>query len=490
MGQVPEIRITSCNDAPVNEEGDFVLYWMIANRRVRWNFSLQRAVEWSRELNKPLVILEALRCGYKWASDRLHRFIMDGMADNEKQTAKKNVLYYPYLEMREDDGKGLLAALGETACVVVTDDFPEFFLPHMITAAASKLTVKLEKVDSNGLFPMRAADRIFTTAYSFRRFLQKNLPLKLLSKPDPDPLDKSGLPQLTSLPKEITRRWPGASADILGGGAQALSAFPIDHSVGVSPVPGGPEAAQKTLKQFVGDKLHRYHTDRNHPDLDGASGLSPYLHFGHISAHEVFHEVMEREDWSIDRINPPATGSRSGWWGVGEAAEEFLDQLITWRELGYNMCWQSDDYGGYESLPDWAKKTLAAHAADPRPYLYSKEDLEKGRTHDVLWNAAQNQLVREGRLHNYVRMLWGKKILEWSPTPREALAVMIDLNNKYGLDGRNPNSYSGIFWVLGRYDRAWAERPVFGKIRYMSSQNTARKVRVKEYISRYATLQE
>jgi deoxyribodipyrimidine photo-lyase len=196
---------------------------------------------------------------------------------------------------------------------------------------------------------------------------------------------------------------------------------------------------------------------------------------------------VEEEDWFFDRLSGKSSGSRSGWWGMSGSSEAFLDQLITWRELGFNMCWQREDYDRYESLPDWALKTLRTHEMDARPYIYDGEAFEGAQTHDPLWNAAQIQLVREGRIHNYLRMLWGKKILHWSPTPRDALGTMIALNDKYALDGRDPNSYSGIFWVLGRYDRAWGpERPIFGKVRYMSSRNTARKVRVKAYVETYA----
>jgi deoxyribodipyrimidine photo-lyase len=172
---------------------------------------------------------------------------------------------------------------------------------------------------------------------------------------------------------------------------------------------------------------------------------------------------------------------------MSREAESFLDQLITWRELGYNMSWQNDNYLQFESLPEWAQITLAKHSSDPREHLYDLSEFEAAVTHDEVWNAAQRQLVRNGRIHNYLRMLWGKKIVEWSPTPRDALSVMIELNNKYAVDGRNPNSYSGIFWVLGRYDRAWGpERPVFGKIRYMSSQNTVRKLKLKGYLKEYS----
>jgi len=196
---------------------------------------------------------------------------------------------------------------------------------------------------------------------------------------------------------------------------------------------------------------------------------------------------VKREKWTAAKLAVRPNGSRAGWWNMSANAEGFLDEIITWREVGYNFSSHSDKYGDYDSLPDWAKKTLREHARDERQHLYSLEELEAGQTYDALWNAAQMQLVREGWIHNYLRMLWGKKILEWSRSPKDALRALIQLNNKYGLDGRDPNSYSGIFWCLGRYDRAWGpERAIFGKIRYMSSENTARKVRVKNYVKKYA----
>jgi deoxyribodipyrimidine photo-lyase len=164
-----------------------------------------------------------------------------------------------------------------------------------------------------------------------------------------------------------------------------------------------------------------------------------------------------------------------------------LDQLLTWREVGFNGCACQPNYDDYESLPSWAKATLAKHAADERPYLYTLKQFRSAQTHDRLWNAAQRQLLTEGRIHNYMRMLWAKKVLHWAASPQEALDILIELNNRYALDGQDPNSYSGIFWTFGRYDRAWGpERPIFGTIRYMSSENTARKVHVADYIARYA----
>jgi deoxyribodipyrimidine photo-lyase len=237
----------------------------------------------------------------------------------------------------------------------------------------------------------------------------------------------------------------------------------------------------------VRDGLARYVEDRPHPDRAGGSGLSPYLHFGHVSAHQVFEAVARREGWNPGQLAPRAHGHRQGWWGMSPEAEAFLDELVTWREVGFNFAATREDLDGWESLPAWARATLEAHAADPRRPAYDLAQLEQARTHDPLWNAAQRQLVREGQLHNYLRMLWGKKVLEWSPSPRQALAWLVELNNRYALDGRDPNSFNGIAWVFGRYDRAWGpERPIFGKVRYMSSANTARKVEVRAYLERHA----
>jgi deoxyribodipyrimidine photo-lyase len=287
------------------------------------------------------------------------------------------------------------------------------------------------------------------------------------------------------LPTHILNRWPPADPTSIAEDLSRLSAFPLDHSVTVVDAKGGSVAGGKQADLFFQKKLDLYAESRNQPEEMMTSGLSPYLHFGHISVHQIFHEVVSRSDWKPDQVSKSTGGQSRGWWGLPEHIESFLDELITWRELGYNMCANTSDFDQYDSLPDWAKKTLAEHENDPREFLYSDEQFEQSQTHDALWNAAQAQLVRTGVIHNYLRMLWGKKILEWSPSPRAALQTMIHLNNKFALDGRNPNSYSGIFWVLGRYDRAWGERPIFGKIRYMSSENTARKVKVKNYIKAF-----
>ncbi|MGE5841925.1 MAG: deoxyribodipyrimidine photolyase [Deltaproteobacteria bacterium] len=489
MSPVPAIRVTRCNEVQVRETGDYVLYWMTAFRRTRWNFSLQHAVEWANRLAKPLLVFEALRVGYPWACDRFHRFVIDGMADNAESLEKHGVSYYPYLEDSPDSDKGLLAALAEKACLVVTDDFPAFFLPRMITAASRNIPVCMEKVDSNGLLPIKAVDRVYAAAKFFRLLLQKELPLHLSQMPEAESLKRLQHKAPAPLSKEVLNRWPAASPDILCGDPERLARFPLDHGVGPVEEPGGSSKAGRRMKIFLEKKLPLYEENRNHPDEDGTSGLSPYLHFGHISVHEIFFHLAAKEEWDPDRLPRKASGGRSGWWHMSEAAEAFLDELVTWRELGFNICAQRQDYDQYLSLPDWARQTLKEHEGDRRRYVYRLEEFEQAQTHDPLWNAAQGQLLQEGTIHNYLRMVWGKKILEWTSSPQEALGLMIELNNKYAIDGRDPNSYTGIMWVLGRYDRPWGpERPVFGKIRYMSSDNTLRKVRAAEYMEKYKPL--
>ncbi len=482
----PSIRIRSLNSHPLNPDGDYVLYWMIANRRATYNYALQRAVEFSEKLKKPLLVFEALRTNYRWASDRLHRFVMQGMADNRAAFENTTATYYANVEPEANHTKGLLEALAAKSCVVITDDFPCFFIPTMLKLVSRKLNVSLEAIDSNGIYPMYATDREFTTAYSFRRFLQKSLPPYLVQAPKANPLFNKSLPQLSGIPHEILKKWPEASDDVLRATPEHLATFPIDHQVQPACFDGGMNAAKVTLERFLKFRISRYAEERNDPEHESVSGLSPYLHFGHISVHEVFENVAKLENWSVNQLSQESKGARSGWWNMSPNAESFLDELITWREIGYNMCSHRDDYDNFESLPDFALQTLEKHASDQREFIYTLDVFEAARTHDELWNAAQRQLMQDGRMHNYLRMLWGKKILEWTEHPRDALKIMIELNNKYAVDGRNPNSYSGIFWTLGRYDRAWGpEREIFGKVRYMTSDSTRRKLNLKSYLEKY-----
>lgn len=485
---VPTVRVRTLNQWPVNPAGGFVLYWMTAYRRIRFNFALQRAVELANQLGKPLVIFEAIRCNYKWSSDRFHQFILDGMSDNAAAVSSTKASYCSYVELHPNDGSGLLLSLASQACIVVTDDFPCFFHPALYNKIAARWRCALELVDSNTILPMRSTDRTFTVAHSYRRYMQKEFAKGMPDFPIENPLSYLTGQKPKSLPYKVSPQWK------IWTGKQssqelkqvALAGIAIDHTVSLSGLLGGPDEAGNVLDRFIDKRLQDYSEARNEPEQEGSSWLSPYLHFGHVSPHEIFHRVMKASDWSNAKLAKP-NGKMNGFWNVGENAEAFLDQLLTWREIGFNMCWRERNYDRFESLPGWAQKTLDEHSTDERPYIYELEELEQSITHDRLWNAAQKQLVREGRIHNYLRMLWGKKILHWTRSPREALRIMIELNNKYAMDGRDPNSYSGIFWVLGRYDRAWGpERPIFGKIRYMTSESTQNKYHVKKYIEKYS----
>jgi len=484
------VRIRVLRDQPERPEGEYVLYWMTAARRLEWNHALDRAVARARALGRPLVIFEPLRVGYRWAADRHHAFVLQGMAEHARRLAGTAVAYYPYVEPGPGAGSGLLAALATRACLVVTDDAPVFFLPRMLEAAARRLEVRLEAVDSCGLLPLSLVLKPYVSAHHFRRFLQRELPAHLTELPAAEPF-LGGIPAgeggARSLVHEsVLERWPMASPDLLAATPRELAHLPIDHAVPPSRLRGGREAGLARLDRFLADGIPRYASHRNEPDAqDASSGLSPWLHFGHLSVHEVFHRVAVAEGWSPARLGADRSGKRQGWWGMSASAEGFLDELVTWRELGFGFCRVVDGYDRYGSLPEWALETLQAHAGDARPWLYHLSDFERAKTHDPLWNAAQRQLREEGVIHNYLRMLWGKKILEWSASPAEALEIMIELNNRWALDGRDPNSHTGIMWVLGRFDRGWPERPVFGKVRSMSSEATRRKVGVDRYLARW-----
>ena len=460
-------RVRPINDRPVNYGGDYVLHWMTAARRPRFNHALDRSAAWAKALGKPLVVVEALGLAHRWASARFHSFIIQGMACNAEAFAQAGVQYIPYVERGSGSSKGMIESLTSKAAIVITDDWPCFITPKIVSALGRKSSVHVEAVDGAGLLPVSSVPKVFSRAFHFRNWHKKNIDQHLdrLSKKNP----LTGLSASAGIDSEVLQQWNPVEKEELLNPLKWINGLPIDHEV--SPVeahPGGFHEANRRLSHFIENVLERYGEGRNHPDQVSTSVLSPYLHFGHISSQEIWQQASGAE--------------------AGEQGDAFIDQLITWRELGLNFCHYHTEVDTWESLPDWCRKTLEEHADDVRPVTYSLEQLEAAETHDEIWNAAQRQLVGEGLIHNYLRMLWGKKILEWSAHPKEAVETMVHLNNRWALDGRDPNSYSGIMWCMGRYDRAWGpERPIFGKIRYMSSDNTARKLRLKPYLERWSS---
>lgn len=473
------------NDRPVRRDARLVLYWMITARRARASHGLDRAIAWARELELPLVVLEPLRCDYPYASDRFHRFILEGMRDNALAFARTPALYYPWIERERGAGRGLLATLARSAAVVVADDSPIPWLHGMVRAAALAAPVLLEAVDHHGLLPLRASPRAFGHAHVFRRFLQRELPVHLAYGPRAEPFAGLALPRLAALPTEVMARWPAARTDELEDPSALIAALPIDHSVRPIPDRGGSIAAHARLAEFLAEGLPRY-LERSSPDVDAASRLSSWLHFGHISSHEILEALSLHTGWSRADIATQPTGKREGFWNAGPAADSFLDELVTWREIGAVRCHHTDDYARYEGLPGWAQTTLNVHRRDPRPAIYDLERLASAQTADRVWNAAQRQLLAEGRITNYLRMVWGKLVIAWTREPSEAFDALVTLNDRYSIDGRDPSSWANVGWVFGAYDRPWGpERPIYGKVRYMTSAAAQRKLRMKEWLARW-----
>lgn len=484
INEIPHYRIRRPSDKPINPNGSYVVYWMTGCRRSTFSFALQRAIRLSQEHSVGLIVLEALRIDYPYASDRFHSFVIQGMLDNREAFEAAGISYLPYVERALNEGKGLLRELSKNAVCVVTDDVVNAFYPRMIQAASQTVSCSLEAVDGDGILPIGEMEQAWPTAHAFRRHLQKRLPPFLSAFPTPQPLKHCDLAPV-SVPVDVLRRWeplPSDKEECL----RLVSTLDIDHSVGVVEQVGGEREARKRLKTFLEDGLERY-TERNHPDENIGSTLSAYLHFGQISSFEILQRIFKQHRWSPDLAASKATGSRSGWWGLPADIESFLDQIVTWRELGRTWAvHRPDDYMAFQSIPSWAQESLRLHASDPRPAIYSEEELEYGKTSDQIWNAAQQQLVKMGAVHNYVRMLWGKNVMAWTQNPEEAARILVHLNDKWALDGRDPNSYSGIFWVFGRHDRAWGpERPIYGKVRYMTSANTKRKLKMDRWLARW-----
>ncbi len=489
-------RLRVVNDKEVFVDGEYVLYWMIATRRFNYNAALEYAAKLAENYGKPLLVVEEISTSHKFANDRITSFVIQGMVENTSIFKEHNIRFIPWVETPLSGPMGLLKTLAKRACLIVTDDFPTYYPLSATKAAGRSLNRKVIAVDSNGVFPMSWTSSAFSTAHSFRRFIHANFsrcretwPQKVPINTDYDYSISDDL--YRSIIQECSVKippyeWLWRCSEGGSTGKKALSTIDIDHDVQpVRQARGGRNTAAKKLAVFLKNRLNRYNVDRNNIEKPSVSGLSPWLHFGHISSIEIVGKILDSEKWTPENITTSRKGAREGWWGLPAGVESFLDQIITWRELGFNNAFHNPNHNKYESIPEWAKLTLSEHTDDER-MLYTFEQIENAETHDEVWNAAQQELLQTGIIHNYLRMLWGKRILEWAQTPEQAVEWMIELNDKYALDGRDPNSYTGIFWVLGRHDRAWGpERAIFGKIRYMSSENTKKKLKLKPYLQQF-----
>ncbi|MGC9945494.1 MAG: deoxyribodipyrimidine photo-lyase [Bryobacteraceae bacterium] len=443
---MPE-RVRQLNSAPVRPTADYVLYWCQMNRRADANQALDFAVDLANQLDLPVLFYEGLTYSYPYASDRFHRFILEGVPETARRLNTLGIGYTFYLRRRPSDPNDVVYRLAARAAAVVTDDYPTFVAARHTASVAPKLDVAFYAVDASCIVPMACFAKREYAAYTIRPKIHKLLPDYLWPLP-PAEVRKRFPPRVCEFHTPVT------SAHIAG----LIAACQIDHGVPPSAIPGGRLAAKKQLAHFLKHGLARYAAEGNQPSAHATSGLSPYLHFGQISPLEVAL--------------------------AAKASAEFLEQLIVRRELAFNFA-RFTLHGGDVSLnvlPDWARETMRRHRRDRRHPGYTPEQFERAATHDELWNATQHELLTRGTIHGYYRMYWGKKIIEWSPTYDEALGTMIHLHDRYALDGRDPNTYTNILWCFGLHDRPWPERAIFGTIRSMTLAGMRRKTNVDAYI--------
>jgi deoxyribodipyrimidine photo-lyase len=453
-------RLRRLNEKPVATRGDFVVYWMQVFRRADDNAALAFAVGRANELGVPCLVYETLRPDYPHASDRLHRFVLEGARDTAARLAARGIAHAFFLPRTTDEARGVVAKLAERARLVVSDDSPTFVVRKQNATLAERVPCALFVVDDCAVIPMALMASEELGARTLRPKVTRALDAWL--RPIAEPAPRVRMPPRIDL--------PFAAVDLTNVDARAMrelvAGCAIDH--GVPPVdgaPGGSREAERRLAAFVRGPLSTYDADHNDPSREAESGLSAYLHFGMVSARRVALEARA--------------------WGRGAGLEAFLEQLLVRRALSFHFARCRPDHAEWTALPAWARATLEKHAADPRDIEMSLPDLEAAQSPDDLWNAAMNELRHRGVIQSYARMLWGKLPLLWMSRPERAHAAMVHLNDKWALDGRDPNGYANVSWCFGLYDRPWPEREVFGTVRTMTSASARRKLDFEGYIERW-----
>jgi deoxyribodipyrimidine photo-lyase len=440
-------RIFSLNP-PVPKAGT-VIYWMSRDQRIHDNWALLVAQEKAVSQKVPLVILFCLSRSFLGATFRHYDFMLKGLKELEMVAESLNI---PFFIRAGNPAETVVSFSDEIAAgLVVTDFSPLRIQMEWKREAAKRLSIPLYEVDAHNIVPCRVASgKLEFAARTIRPKIRRLIPEFLHE-----------FPSVIHHPWSFSGRKPAHDWERLQ--------HSLDIDCSVSPVTWpepGEKAAMEHLAEFIDSRLEKYAACKNDPTLDALSGLSPWLHFGQIAAQRVVLEVMKAD--------------------TGEGVESFLEELIVRKELSDNFCLHNPDYDRFEGIPPWAKKTLVKHWNDNRPLQYSLEQFESASTHDPLWNAAQTEMARTGKMHGYMRMYWAKKILEWSRNPEEAFHIAVYLNDKYSLDGRDPNGYAGIAWSIGGvHDRPWRERSIFGTIRYMSYEGCRRKFDVEKYVIRW-----
>lgn len=460
MPGIDPARVKRLNERP-ERDGTYVLYWMQASQRPWDNHALEYAIEQANRLGRSVLVGFGLTANYPEANLRHYRFMMEGLAENERLLSERGLK----LVLRIGDPADVALELAGDACLLVCD---RGYLRHQKkwrSRVAEEAGCAVFQVETDVVVPVEQASEK-------REFAARTIRPKLQRQKDgfcrlPEQL----VPTKSSLPLHVT-------GEDLGDIDALLSRLDLDRSV--PPVSelfiGGPQIALDRFQGFLDAKLGLYSKHRNQPQTDDSSHMSAYLHFGHISPIRLIYEAESRAEDASESER--------------ESLEEFTEELMVRRELSINYCEYEPAYDSYSALPDWARTTLGDHSGDERPSVYSLSQLERSESHDEYWNAAMTEMRVSGYMHNYMRMYWGKKILEWSPSAEEAFRRTLHLNNKYFLDGRDPNSYANVAWTFGLHDRPWTEREIFGKVRIMKASGLERKCDIRGYVLRVRELAE
>jgi len=437
-------RIKALNKKEL-KKGAYVLYWMQASQRTEYNHALEYAIIKANELRQPVIVFFGITDHFPEGNERHYTFMLEGLRE-VKQSLEKRGIQMVILHKSPEIGAVQLA---KKASLAVVDRGYLRIQRQWRNDAANQMDCPLIQVESEVIVPVEeASPKEEYAAATLRPKINKKLNHFLAPLKQTDPV-------IGSLSLDVD------FFDIEDIG-KAISKLRIDRSVKkVDSFHGGTKEALRHLEVFLEGKLDRFPELRNDPTLDYLSHMSPYLHFGQISPLFIVLKVKQTRSPGI---------------------EAFLEELVVRRELSMNFTFYNEKYDSFEAIPEWAKKTLKSHQKEKRQYLYRLEELKHAKTHDPYWNAAQREMVVKGKMHGYMRMYWGKKIIEWSKTPEEAFRAALYLNNKYELDGRDPNGFAGMAWCFGKHDRPWGERPIFGNVRYMNDKGLKRKFDADEYV--------
>ena len=447
-------RIKPLNDANIRT-GDYVLYWMQQSQRARYNHALEYAVQQANKLDQMLLVAFGLMDDYPEANLRHYTFMLEGLKETSAALASRGIK----MVLRRGHPPEVALDLGRRASMIVCD---RGYLRHQRAwrkLVATQALCPVVQVESDVVVPVEVvSDKAEYAARTIRPKIHRHLASYLVT-----------LKQVKVKHPSLGLKIKGIELDDTEGFLRKLN---LDRSV--PPVSnlfkGGTSQATKRFDGFIRHRLKKYIQHSNQPQTDDISHMSLYLHFGQISPLYLALKINRTPD------------------SLKEAKEAFIEQLIIRRELAMNFAYYTSNYDAYACLPGWAQKTLADHRQDKREYIYSQRQLENADTHDPYWNASMMEMKHTGFMHNYMRMYWGKKILEWSSTPQKAFRTTLDINNKYFLDGRDPNSYTGVAWIYGVHDRAWTERPIFGKTRYMAASGLERKCDITAYVKKVGDL--